>query len=274
MFFYRSKRTAIEYAVEMFSKAIDKDPNYALAYAGIADCYSYLFIYFDYRNTNLYHAREASRRAPELDSNLAEAHAAHGLALSLSKQHDEAETEFEAAIRLNPNLFEAHYFYARACFAVKKFEKAVELYEQASRVSPADYQAPCLLAFTLRCMGNEEKAVTVYRHTLSNVERHIELNPDDSRAFNIGAHALVELGETEKGLEWARRAASIDPDDPYIVYSLACVYARVGDIEEGLNCFETAIRSGFAHREWIENDIDLDPLRSHPRFQALLDALP
>jgi non-specific serine/threonine protein kinase len=272
-YFYQSKRKSIEFAVEMFSRAIEKDPRYGLAHAGLSDCYSYLYMYFHHDDQNLRCAEDASQKALQLDPRLAEAHAARGLAVSLSKRYAEAAKEFDTAIRFNPQSFEAYYFYARICFAQGKMEKAAQLYELAAKVSPLDYQAPNLLAFTYRTLGQWEKAKATYDRALELAENHLQLNPDDSRAWNLGAHALIDLEQHEKGLEWAKRAVSIDPDDPYIIYSLACVYSRLGQVEDGVDALVNSIDAGFAHKEWIENDSDLESIRSHPRYVSLLKTL-
>ena len=82
-------------------------PSYARAYAGLADCLSLSYTYFDTRESNLREAEIASSRALELEPELAEAHVARGLAVSLSKRFDEAEKEFEQAMHLDPKLFDA-----------------------------------------------------------------------------------------------------------------------------------------------------------------------
>lgn len=272
-FFYKSKRRSIQCALEMLTRAAGKDPTFAQAWAGMADCYSYLYMYFDNDQLNLELAREMSRAALELDPDLAEAHSACGLAASLSKLYAQAEKEFQAAIRLNPHLFEAYYFYARTCFVQGKHEEATRLYEQAETVKPDDCQASSLLAFTCRTLGQREKAEDAYRRTLAKVRKQLDLNPDDSRAIYLGATALMELGSPSEGLEWARRSYDLDPDDPYIVYGIACFHSRMGMIEEAVAFFEQAVRAGFSHVEWIRNDSDFDPIRDHPRFMAALRQL-
>jgi TolB-like protein/Tfp pilus assembly protein PilF len=272
-FFYQSKRRSIECAVEMFSHAIAKDPGYALAYAGMADCYSYLYMYFGSDRRDLENARTMSQTALDLDPELAEAHSAFALAVSLSKDYERAEKEFQAAIQLNPKQFEAYYFYARVCFVQGRLEEAIHLFEQAEQVKPEDFQSSSLVGFVSRSVGQTKKAEAAYRRTLAKVERHLELNPDDSRAFYLGASSLAELGDRDKCFEWARRSYSLDPQDPYIVYGVACFHSRLGRIEEALDYFEQAVRAGFTQREWIENDSDFDPIRNHPRFQAILKEL-
>lgn len=78
------------------------------------------------------------------------------------------------------------------------------------------------------------------------------------------------LGEVERGTEWVKRAFAIDPDDPRLQYNMACNYSLAGKTEQALDYFEMAIESGYASREWIDNDSDLDPIRDHPRFQKTL----
>ncbi len=272
-YFYRSKRKSIESAIEMYSRATGKDPKYALAYAGISDCYSYLFMYFDNDRKNLEMARRLSRKALDLDPELAEAHSARGLAVALNREYKQAEKEFEAALRLNPRQFEAYYFYGRACFVQGKLEEAMSLFEKAENVKPEDCQAPSLLSFLCRMLGRRAESEAAYRRTLSKVEKTLEFNPDDSRAIYLGATALAELGDREKAFEWARKCYSLDPDDPYIVYGVACFHSRWGKTKDALNYFEKAVRAGFTQLEWIENDVDFDPIRKHPRYKAIVSEL-
>ncbi len=272
-FFYRSKRESIDYALGMFARAIEEDPEYALAYAGIADCRSYLCMYFGGGQSDLEDADAASSKALELDPGLAEAHAARGLAVSLSKSYEEAEKEFEAAIELNPNLYEAHYFYARTCFVQGKHEEATRHYRAAHRVNPDEYQAASLLGFTYKTMGEAEKMERAYRRSLTKIERHLELNPDDVRATYLGAEALLKLGERQRAMEWVKRILAKERDDPYTLYGVSCIYAQIGEIEEGMYYLERAVQMGFHHKEWMEHDTDLDSLREHARYPALVQRL-
>ncbi len=272
-FFHQYRRTGIQFARRMFERAIEIDPRYALAYAGVADCCSFLYMYWDASKANLEQADTASRRALELDPELAEAHAARGLAVSLGKHYDEAEREFQTALRLNPKLFEGHYFYARTCFQQGKLAEAVERFEQASQVRPEDYQPVLMAAMPLKGLGRKAEAQAMLRRGLQVVERHLELNPDDARALILGALALVQLGDLERGLDWARRALALDPEDSGQLYNLACLYAVAGQSEEAISCLARAIQNGFGHKEWLENDSDLDSLRGHPKFQALVNRL-
>ena len=268
-YFHTFRRTGMQFSRRMYERAIELDPGFALAYSGIADACAFLYMYWDGSKANLDAADSASRKALELDPELAEAHASRGFALSLSRQYEPAREHFEKAIKLNPKLYEAHYLYARACFQEGKLEEAIKHYEEAARVRPEDYQALLLLQSPLNSLGRTDEAIAVLRRGLQVAERHLELNPDDARALYLGGSALVQLGERERALDWASRAYAIDPEDSGVLYNVACCYSLLGMKDEALKCLERAIQNGFGHREWIEHDSDLDNLRSDPRFEAL-----
>jgi adenylate cyclase len=89
----------------------------------------------------------------------------------------------------------------------------------------------------------------------------------------MGANALVALGERKKGLEWARMARSMDPDDPMLLYNLGCIHALASDPEGALDCLTMAVAGGLTQKDWILHDGDLDSIRSHPRYQELIASL-
>ncbi len=268
-YFHQFRRTGMQFARRMYERAIEIDPNFAMAYAGIADCCSFLYMYWDGSKSNLEAADSASRKALELAPELAEAHASRGFALHLSRRYEEAHRHFDTAIQTNPKLYEAHYFYARSCFQEGKLEDAVKHYYDAAAVRPEDYQALLLIQSPLNSLGRQEEAKSALRRGIQVAEKHLELNPDDCRALYLAAGGLVQLGDTERALDWAKRAHAIDPEDPGVLYNVACIYSLAGKIDEGISCLEKAAQGGFGHREWIEHDSDLDNLRSDPRFEAL-----
>ncbi len=272
-FFHQFRRTGIQFARRMFERAIERDPNYAKAYAGVADCCAFLYMYWDGSKANLDGADAASAKALEIDPDLAEAHASRGFALSLNRRYDEARQEFETAIRLNPKLYEAHYLYARTCVQENRLEDAVAHYKEAARVRPEDYQAVMLMSGPLHSLGRHDEAKQVLQRGFEVAAKHLELNPDDARALYLGANALIQLDERQKALEWAERAYAIDSTDSGVLYNVACVYALGGMTDKALDCLDKAVENGFGHREWLEHDSDLDSLREHPRFEALRQKL-
>jgi serine/threonine protein kinase/Flp pilus assembly protein TadD len=269
-FFHQFRRKGFDFARQMFARAIVIDPHYARAYAGVADCCSFLYMYWDSVEDNLNEAEAASHKALELDPELAEAHAAGGLAFALKRNFEQAQKEFEAAIRLDPKLYEAYYFYARTSFQRGDLVKAAELYEQAARLNPDDYQAVSLLVSVYHGLGRPAEAEATQQRALRLTERHIEIHPDDPRALYLGATILARMGDKGRSSEWARRALAIDPEETSILYNVACVYALLGQTEDALNCLAKVMEHGTFYKNWAAKDSDLDSLRSDPRFQTLL----
>jgi tetratricopeptide (TPR) repeat protein len=89
----------------------------------------------------------------------------------------------------------------------------------------------------------------------------------------MGANGMVALGEYERGLEWARQALSIDPDEPMVLYNVACIQSLAHQYDDALDTLEKAVKNGLTHKGWLEHDSNLDPLRRNPRFKRLLKQL-
>ena len=273
-FMQRHSKANYELARRMFAKAVELDPVYARAYAGIADCDSFLFLHY-HLPAGIDSILATSAKALALDDRLAEAHASRGLALSLGQRNEEATAEFEKAITLDPNSFEAHYFYARACVTQGKFERAATLFERAAENKPDDYQSLCLLIPTYRSLGRHTDSQNAAQRGIERAKIELNLHPENARPAYLGANALVTLGDTDRAREWASRALSIDPDDVLTQYNVTCVYSLLGDIEKALDLLERLlpIAGQELRRGWIKNDSDLDPLRSHTRFQKILEVI-
>jgi len=271
--YYYIHRKSLEYARQMFNRAAETDPEYARAHAGVADTCSLLYMYYDAREFNLKQADFASARALELEPDLAEAHVARGLAVSLSKRFKEAESEFETAMKLDPKLFEAAYWYGRALEAEGRYQEAAKMYERAQTLRPEDYQAPSFLAQTYRRLGFVEEGKAADRRAIKLMLERLELNPSDARAANLLAATYASQGETENAIDYAERSIAIDADDAMLLYNLCCTYALLGRNDDAIDCLERAVDKGFGHREWIDHDPDLDPLRGSPRFESIMRAM-
>lgn len=269
-YMYSMARRDYEHAIRMFEQAIAVDSKYALAYAGMADAYSHLYRYVEATPENAQRANRASEQAVVLDPESAEAHASRGLALFVGERYAEADREFDTAVALNPNLFEAWYYYGLASSSQGHFDKAVDLYIRASEVNPADFQAPLFLAQAYSSLGRKQDDMRVRLGALGTIERHLKLNPHDTRALYFGAQNLWRVGEHQKAIELAERALGQDQNEPVVLYNIACFYAEKGDEERAVDLLEKAVRLGWGDRAWMEHDSDLDPLHDNQRFQALL----
>jgi adenylate cyclase len=273
MYLHRMRRATVRDARAMFEKAIEMDPQYARAYAGVADASCLLYNYWERDEANLAAAELFSKRALELAPNLADARVARGLALSLRKEFDAAAREFEVAIGLDPMSYDAHYLYARSAWAQGDLQTAEKQFKRAAEVRPEDYQALALLASVYRALGKNIEGHITDANAFERIQRHLALNPDDARALYLGANRLIALSERERGIEWLERAMKIDPEDAVTRYNVACSYANLAMDDRAFDALEAAIDLGWAHREWLMNDGDWARHREHPRYLAILDRL-
>ena len=266
---HSGRRQSLLFAMEMFQRAVEADPAFVLAYVEMANTIALLVHYFgESKEAPLELADRASSKAVELAPKLAAALGARGFVLWVARRSDEADRLFELAIEKDPDLFEARYYYGRSCFQRRRLEQAADLFEAACRVHE-HHEARYFAAQTYTALERPHRAQATYRMALQDIENHLELNPDDARVWTMGAVTLCRLGDADRGLEWAERALRIDPQDAGIQYNAACLFALEGHTDRALQCLEAAVQAGFAHRDWVEQDPDLDSLREHPRFRSL-----
>jgi len=264
-------KRAMQYAIQMFEKAIAIDPEYAPAHAGLTLANATMYMVYDADARVCTAAERASARAIELDPDSAEAHTTRGIVELMTNRFDAAEQAFERAIALDPRSFDALYYYAQSCATRGNHARAAEYYEKAAKVRPEDYQALLISAQSYRSLGQPEAERSAAERGLARAKRTLELNPDDVRALYLGAVALCKIGRVTEGREWAERALALEPDEPSVLYNVACYYTRAGEHERAIDLLERAVLPGSANRVWIEHDSDLDELRDLPRFKAYME---
>jgi len=206
-------------SIKFFRKALELDPEYALAYAGLADAHAWLYEWEGAKNADLDAAIKNSKKALELAPNLSESHASHGFALSQCKRYDEAAQEFREAIVLNSNSYDAYYYYARLCFARGHMEQSADLFLKASEVRREDFQSILLLGQVYHVL-NSDKAKDAFIEGVKRLRKYVELNPDDIRALSFGAGALLETGNRDEAYQWMNRALELDPHNAGVLINV------------------------------------------------------
>ena len=258
------------HAPKMFRRAIELDPDYAQALAGLADSLAQQILWrFVPAAEVLPEAAAAAAKALDLAPDLAEAHVAQGHIRSLSGDKDGAVRSFERAIALNPGLHEAYYYFARHCYAQGDNVRAAELFQQAYRTRPDEYVVLALAVSALDASGDHEGALATARQALAGLVRQCEMEPENPRLHYMAAGQLQRLGRGEEGRVYAEKALSLR-DDFATLYNVACFYSLGGDHERALDLLERAVHRGGGYVDWIRNDDDLASLRELPRFKKLL----
>ena len=263
------------YARQMFKQAIDIEPDFGRAWAGIAYTYGFSYMYFNATEVNLAEAKRTSAQALKLAPGLAESHVSAGIASCMNQDYKTADSEFEKAIELDPKNYEAWYFYGRTKVHEGDLKRALKLFERASRVRPEDFQSVLLQAQLYTSLDQRGKAMEVTRKGIERVRAVLELNPDDNRALNMGAFALLRLGQADEAKKWMATSMRNAPMDSIIQYNGACFFSLAGDVEHALDCLENClIKVGNISREWLIHDSDMDNIRNHPRYEEIVKSFP
>ena len=297
--YFWNKRTGpdLRKAIDYFKQAIDKDPKYALAYAGLADSYTLLSAYgAGSPQESFPSAKTAAQKALELDDTLAEAHTSLGqILLFYDLDLGGSTKEFERAIALNPNYATAHHWYGSGpLLAVGEFDRAIAELRRAQQLDP--------LSLIINAdLGVAFATARRYHEAIAQLRKTIEMDPRFYYAhWNLGV-ALELKGELREALAEYKKAAELD-DDPIVLGLIAHAYAKLGQRDQAVKLL-AQLQQVAAHRyvpfstfagvymalgekdkaiDYLERayrdhalsgikvDPMLDPLRGDPRFEALV----
>lgn len=299
--FFWNKRTeeGLNKAIEYFNQTIDKDPNYALAYAGLTDSYITLCDYNYVPPKDVYpKAKEAVLKALEIDSTLAEVHTS--LAMITFRQWDceGAEKEFKRAFELSPNYANAHHWYALFLMYMGRSEEAIEEIKQAQKLDPLSLIINRNVAWVFYFARRYDKAVEALKKTLEldpnfiltnaflgKVYLHMSLYEDALREIQKEKDITGRfdpLVETWRGIAYeclGRRGEAKQVLDDLLEKAkktyipsilLANLYFALGEKGEGFNCLNKGYEEGDSTILEIKADPVFDSVCSDPRFTALL----
>lgn len=296
---------SVRKAIEYFNVAIINDPNFALAYVGLADCYNVLYNqgYME-RADAAEKARPAILKALQLDETAAEAHATYGWFLMVDDWNwDAAAAEFKKAIELNVNSATAHQWYSGLLQVEGRLEEALAEAKRALELDPLTPMMSVMVGNSLYCLERYDDAIDCYNRALA-------IEPNFVPALSSLPSAYAMKGEFDEALAWQEKLAQAGYPRALAMTDLAAIQARAGKKDEALRSFDSAMKlqdSGkipvswpawiFAALhdedrafEWLEKavvqhdsgagsvlDIKADPwlkeLRTRPRFLEILKKL-
>lgn len=261
-------------AADLFQQAIERDPDFAQAHAGLANAIAVKGQWqLGVSPAEFEAAIRASQRALDLEPQMPEAFLARACLLSMQERVEEADRAFETALGLNPASYDANYMYARHEFGHGRTEHAALLFEAAHRLRPDEYQPLCMLEGTLQRLGRIDEQHRVLQLAMAAIDARLQVEPNDGRALHLAAVTAAKLGDATRVDEYAGRALQSRSGDFSTPYNLACAYSALGNVDRALALLDEAVRTGRGNLGWIEHDADLDNLRNDPRFAAIVERL-
>lgn len=299
--FYWNKRTrdGIDNGIANFQKAIDLDPNFALAYVGLADSYSVMPSYGYMSPAKAFPlATTAIQQGLQIDPDLAEAHSTYGLVLASQWGWSEAETEFKRALEIDPKSAESHYKYAvqflepvgRFDDAIREMETALELdplsipiganlagiyvynrkydagLEQAQKVYALDPGHTTAIIW----LANAYEAKEKYDEAIELCEKSLRSLPDNQDLLLIAGSSYARSGRPEETRRIILKLENMAKTQYVSFYRIATLYGDLGDKDRAFSALEKA----YEEQDWEITRLKVDPfmdtLRDDPRYKELL----
>jgi TolB-like protein/Flp pilus assembly protein TadD len=240
--YYWNERTipnALPHAIKSFEEAIQKDPNYALAYSGLADSYIMSFWYTPMSSNEAFiKARQAAEEAVRLDDSLSECHTSLAAVAMNEWNWTLAEKEYRRAVELNPNYATAHHWYALYLIGVGKTEQALEEIRRARESDPLSLPINTDVGYIFFCARRYDEATSEYKKTL-------ELNSDFPMALEGLAQTYVESGKPKEAVALIARL----PDDLKHSGTAGYVYGVAGERDEAKRVLAGIMRR--SEREYV-----------------------
>jgi len=272
-------------SIDLFQQAIAADPNYALAYAGLADTYNISPSYgvgITSKQGQLL-ADEAARKALQLDDSLSEAHAARGLSLANQFRWSEAESEFKRAVELNPNSAAAHYFYAIGCLApLKRMDEAVQEFQTALSLDPLSSIVSTNYAVVLMEARRYPESLAQFQKVLERDPNFTPAHYKLSQLYATEGRFAEAVSEIRKVVStpgsWSANARSyhdliLNIKGTDRSAALAVAAAIAGNRDEAFHYLDKGYADGDDEIRFAVRYPAMDPLRSDPRFADLMRRL-
>ncbi|MFQ5864552.1 MAG: protein kinase [bacterium] len=301
---YWNKRTddGLKKGIVYFEKAVAMEPNYALAYVGIADSYL-AFANYGALPSNLVmpKAKKAAEKAIKVDSTVADAHASLGVVKAVFEwDWKGAEREFKKAVELNPGSVDALHFYAHYLSWVGLFDEAINAFKQAQKLDPLSIIINTDMAWSYHLAHQYDRALEHYQHALELEENffltHFLLGqtyeqkgmyPEAIAEFQkavklsrglaliVGGlgHAYAVSGRTAEALKVLAELNERAKHEYVSAYNLAVIYAGLGDKDQAFKWLEKACGERFSWLVFLKVEPIFDSLRSDPRFTVLLQKM-
>ena len=264
----------LDFAMQMYQNAIRLDPDFAQAYAGIANVCGLLIEVRGADPTWSEAGLNAAERAFKLQPDLPDAISARARMFYAQKQYDEAIKWGRKAIELKPDCEGAFGALGRALYESDRFKEAADLVDRAVAGNGDDYNVYIPYELSLHRVGKHDEAAKLQEKFIGVLERQLETVPEDARAHALLGTAYSSQGRAREAVSEIEKAVTMRPNDPLTLYNGACTYGNLKMKAEALDMLKRAIDAGYNNPEWAARDNDLACIHDDPEFQRLMNSFP
>ena len=265
----RMTRQDLEFALQMFENAVSLDPNFALAYAAIANVCAQTHYNYGRDPIWLQRAEAASQRAVGLQPQLPEVLVAQAWILYAAKNYEDAVHCVQKAIDRKRDCEGAYYLLCRALFAAGRYQEMANVADRALEASGEDYNCYVPIMNALGAMGKEEAVRNTRQRRVAALENHLKQVPEDARARILLAGDYAAMDRVEDAVRETNFAVALRSNEATVLYNAACVYCELKRKPEAMEALKKAWDAGFKDADWARRDPDLSLLHGDSEFEQL-----
>jgi tetratricopeptide (TPR) repeat protein len=254
----------------MFEQAIQLDPNFALAHAGIAHLCGLIYELREQSMKWIDRGLAACDRAMSLAPDLPEVLVARARIFYAQKKYEDCALLAWRAIERKPDCEGSWNILGRAYFSLGKYEEAAALTDRALEANGDDYNTYIPYDQSLARSGRKKESEQVRVKQCDVLRQQLEIVPEDVRARILLASNLAYFGEKEEAVRHLQTAVALRPNDGNTLYNAACTYGILLRKAEALETLKRAFAAGYGNPNWAAQDSDLDCLHDDPEFQKLV----
>ncbi|HWC66037.1 MAG TPA: protein kinase [Thermoanaerobaculia bacterium] len=270
----RLTRQDLEFALQMYENAVTQDPNFALAYAAIANVCAYYHCNYSRETAWIDRARAASERAVSLQPQLPEVMVAQAWTLYARGQYDDAAEVVRNVIARKPDSEGAYYLLLRCLFASGRHQEVEKIAEAAIEAGGTDYNVFVPIMNSLGALGKTEAKRNVRLRRMQVLENHIREVPEDARARILLSSDYADENRVDDAIREANFAMILRPNEATVHYNAACTFCKLGRKDEAMGALTKAWNAGFKDSDWSWRDPDLDLVKDVPEFARLFPEKP
>ena len=256
--------------VRLCERAIEIDPNYALAWTLMGSAQMSLFHSFRRENDA---GAAAIAQAIRLDPALGDARALRARELHRAGRREEALADLDLALRLDPDSYDVNQRAGMIYYMERRFSEAVRFFRKATELRDTDYSAAGMALSALTAVGDAEGVQEAARIALERGEKAVAADRSNGHAMAQVVLALAALGQRERAREWIDRSLLLESDNLLMRYNFACALSLyLADVDGALELLRVVFASPRASDlvKGARSDPDFDPIRSDARFQAMM----
>ena len=265
----RVGRQDLQFALQMYENAVALDPDFALAYAGLAHVCAQYYYHFERQQKWIDRAIAATEKASANGQQAPEVLVAEAWVIFAEGNYGDAIEKIRAALERNRDLDGGYYLLGRALFAAGRYQEVVDIMEDALAHAGENYNTTVPIHNALGALGKKDALMNYLHREIAVYETHLRKEPEDARARILLAGDYATQGRFDDAKREATMAMTLRPDDSMILYNTACVFAAMNNRNDALIAIKKAWESGYRDVTWTRQDPDLALLHGDPEFDRL-----